>query len=211
MDHGRNQSVELDLRVAVPTSYMGAHAAPGSACGAFARALAEVARTSATGNGRRLPGAVSGISFVTSGLFEHEFAPKIAAELRRYAFPILEIRSRAQMRRLLIFSRCSLNSRSMPHFETNHVVKHSAEQMFALVADVGAIRVPAPLRSAERTLTQGARRQGAAACRHDRGIQGDPGNIHDAGASQREERIIDVNYIEGPFKLPRQCLAFRAL
>lgn len=47
------------------------------------------------------PERVSGDFIRYIWTFEHEFAPKIAAELRRYAVPILEIRSRAQMRRLL--------------------------------------------------------------------------------------------------------------
>ncbi|MEY9163971.1 adenylate kinase family enzyme [Sinorhizobium fredii] len=55
--------------------------------------------------------------------FERRYAPIIAAGLKEHRVPVLQIRSRAQMRLLLDFLGCSPNS----DFATNHVVKHSAE------------------------------------------------------------------------------------
>lgn len=89
----------------------------------------------------------------------------------------------------------------MPHFETNHVVKHTAEQMFDLVADVG--RYPEFLPLCEGLSVRSRKeRDGKVLLLADMTVGYKA--IRETFTTQvllhRAGRMIDVKYIEGPFK-----------
>ncbi|WP_034854698.1 type II toxin-antitoxin system RatA family toxin [Sinorhizobium sojae] len=89
----------------------------------------------------------------------------------------------------------------MPHFETNHVVNHSAEQMFDLVADVE--RYPEFLPLCEGLSVRSRKeRDGRVLMLADMTVGYKA--IRETFTTQvllnRAERMIDVKYIEGPFK-----------
>ncbi|MBD9559382.1 type II toxin-antitoxin system RatA family toxin [Ensifer sp. ENS03] len=89
----------------------------------------------------------------------------------------------------------------MPHFETNHVVKHTADQMFDLVADVEQYPQFLPLCEA---LKVGSRkeRDGKVLLLADMTVGYKA--IRETFTTQvllnKAERTIDVKYIDGPFK-----------
>jgi coenzyme Q-binding protein COQ10 len=89
----------------------------------------------------------------------------------------------------------------MPHFETNHVVKHTAEQMFDLVADVE--RYPEFLPLCEGLSVRSRKeRDGKVLLLADMTVGYKA--IRETFTTQvlvhGAERMIDVKYIEGPFK-----------
>ncbi|MGE6783180.1 type II toxin-antitoxin system RatA family toxin [Ensifer adhaerens] len=89
----------------------------------------------------------------------------------------------------------------MPHFETNHVVKHTAEQMFDLVADVEQYPQFLPLCEA-LTVRSRKERDGKVLLLADMTVGYKA--IRETFTTQvllnKAERTIDVKYIDGPFK-----------
>ncbi|MDQ0320115.1 coenzyme Q-binding protein COQ10 [Pararhizobium capsulatum DSM 1112] len=89
----------------------------------------------------------------------------------------------------------------MPQFETRRPVKHSAEQMFDLVADVERYPEFLPLCEA-LTVRSRKERDGKVLLVADMTIGYKA--IRETFATQvllnRAERVIDVKYIDGPFK-----------
>ena len=89
----------------------------------------------------------------------------------------------------------------MPHFETNHVVKHTAEQMFDLVADVEQYPQFLPLCEA-LTVRSRKERDGKVLLLADMTVGYKA--IRETFTTQvllnKVERTIDVKYIDGPFK-----------
>ncbi len=89
----------------------------------------------------------------------------------------------------------------MPHFETNHVVKHTADQMFDLVADVEHYPEFLPLCEALTVRTR-KERDGKVLLLADMTVGYKA--IRETFTTQvllnRAERAIDVKYIDGPFK-----------
>ncbi|WP_331374152.1 type II toxin-antitoxin system RatA family toxin [Sinorhizobium chiapasense] len=89
----------------------------------------------------------------------------------------------------------------MPHFETNHVVKHSADQMFDLVADVERYPQFLPLCEALSVRSR-KERDGKVLLLADMTVGYKA--IRETFTTQvllnKAERKIDVNYIDGPFK-----------
>lgn len=89
----------------------------------------------------------------------------------------------------------------MPHFETNHVVKHSAEQMFDLVADIERYPEFLPLCEA-LTVRSRKERDGKVLLLADMTVGYKA--IRETFTTQvllnKAERAIDVKYIDGPFK-----------
>ncbi|KSV68289.1 cyclase [Sinorhizobium sp. GW3] len=89
----------------------------------------------------------------------------------------------------------------MPHFETNHVVKHTADQMFDLVADVEQYPQFLPLCEA-LTVRSRKERDGKVLLLADMTIGYKA--IRETFTTQvllnKAERTIDVKYIDGPFK-----------
>ncbi|MCK3777729.1 type II toxin-antitoxin system RatA family toxin [Ensifer sesbaniae] len=89
----------------------------------------------------------------------------------------------------------------MPHFETNHVVKHSADQMFDLVADVERYPEFLPLCEA-LTVRSRKERDGKLLLLADMTVGYKA--IRETFTTQvllnKAERAIDVKYIDGPFK-----------
>ena len=89
----------------------------------------------------------------------------------------------------------------MPHFETNHVVKHSADQMFDLVADVEHYPEFLPLCEA-LTVRSRKERDGKVLLLADMTVGYKA--IRETFTTQvllnKAERAIDVKYIDGPFK-----------
>ncbi|MQW85431.1 type II toxin-antitoxin system RatA family toxin [Sinorhizobium saheli] len=89
----------------------------------------------------------------------------------------------------------------MPHFETNHVVKHSAEEMFDLVADVERYPEFLPLCEALSVRSR-KERDGKVLLLADMtvGYKAIRETFTTQVLLKRAELMIDVNYIEGPFK-----------
>ncbi|MEI2300346.1 type II toxin-antitoxin system RatA family toxin [Ensifer sp. MJa1] len=89
----------------------------------------------------------------------------------------------------------------MPHFETNHVVKHTADQMFDLVADVEQYPQFLPLCEALTVRTR-KERDGKVLLLADMTVGYKA--IRETFTTQvllnKAERVIDVKYIDGPFK-----------
>ncbi|CAN7476147.1 type II toxin-antitoxin system RatA family toxin [Ensifer adhaerens] len=89
----------------------------------------------------------------------------------------------------------------MPHFETNHVVKHTADQMFDLVADVEQYPQFLPLCEA-LTVRSRKERDGKVLLLADMTVGYKA--IRETFTTQvllnKAERTIDVKYIDGPFK-----------
>lgn len=89
----------------------------------------------------------------------------------------------------------------MPHFETNHVVKHTADQMFDLVADVEQYPQFLPLCEA-LTVRSRKERDGKVLLLADMTVGYKA--IRETFTTQvllnKAERLIDVKYIDGPFK-----------
>ncbi|WP_429816901.1 type II toxin-antitoxin system RatA family toxin [Ensifer sp. B1-9] len=89
----------------------------------------------------------------------------------------------------------------MPHFETNHVVKHSADQMFDLVADVEHYPEFLPLCEA---LTVRSRKERDSKVLLLADMTVGYKAIRETFTTQvllnKAERAIDVKYIDGPFK-----------
>ena len=89
----------------------------------------------------------------------------------------------------------------MPHFETNHVVKHTADQMFDLVADVEHYPAFLPLCEALTVRTR-KERDGKVLLLADMTVGYKA--IRETFTTQvllnKAERTIDVKYIDGPFK-----------
>ena len=89
----------------------------------------------------------------------------------------------------------------MPHFETNHVVKHTADQMFDLVADVEHYPAFLPLCEALTVRTR-KERDGKVLLLADMTVGYKA--IRETFTTQvllnKAERAIDVKYIDGPFK-----------
>ncbi|HEV7318299.1 MAG TPA: type II toxin-antitoxin system RatA family toxin [Ensifer sp.] len=89
----------------------------------------------------------------------------------------------------------------MPHFETNHVVKHTADQMFDLVADVEHYPQFLPLCEA-LTVRSRKERDGKVLLLADMTVGYKA--IRETFTTQvllnKAERTIDVKYIDGPFK-----------
>ncbi|OKP77453.1 ubiquinone-binding protein [Ensifer adhaerens] len=89
----------------------------------------------------------------------------------------------------------------MPHFETNHVVKHTADQMFDLVADVEQYPQFLPLCEA---LTVRSRKERDAKVLLLADMTVGYKAIRETFTTQvllnKAERTIDVKYIDGPFK-----------
>ncbi|MBK5566514.1 type II toxin-antitoxin system RatA family toxin [Ensifer sp. 2YAB10] len=89
----------------------------------------------------------------------------------------------------------------MPHFETNHVVNHSADQMFDLVADVEHYPEFLPLCEA-LTVRSRKERDGKVLLLADMTVGYKA--IRETFTTQvllnKAERVIDVKYIDGPFK-----------
>ncbi|WVT74668.1 type II toxin-antitoxin system RatA family toxin [Sinorhizobium chiapasense] len=89
----------------------------------------------------------------------------------------------------------------MPHFETNHVVKHSADQMFDLVADVEHYPEFLPLCEALAVRSR-KERDGKVLLLADMTVGYKA--IRETFTTQvllnKAERAIDVKYIDGPFK-----------
>ncbi|WP_077961418.1 type II toxin-antitoxin system RatA family toxin [Ensifer adhaerens] len=89
----------------------------------------------------------------------------------------------------------------MPHFETNHVVKHTADQMFDLVADVEHYPQFLPLCEA-LTVRSRKERDGKVLLLADMTVGYKA--IRETFTTQvllnKAERAIDVKYIDGPFK-----------
>ncbi len=89
----------------------------------------------------------------------------------------------------------------MPHFETNHVVKHTAEQMFDLVAGVEQYPQFLPLCEA-LTVRSRKERDGKVLLLADMTVGYKA--IRETFTTQvllnKAERTIDVKYIDGPFK-----------
>ena len=89
----------------------------------------------------------------------------------------------------------------MPHFETNHVVKHTADQMFDLVADVEKYPQFLPLCEALKVRSR-KERDGKMLLLADMTVGYKA--IRETFTTQvllnKVERTIDVKYIDGPFK-----------
>ncbi|MBD9646850.1 type II toxin-antitoxin system RatA family toxin [Ensifer sp. PDNC004] len=89
----------------------------------------------------------------------------------------------------------------MPHFETNHVVKHTADQMFDLVADVEKYPQFLPLCEALKVRSR-KERDGKMLLLADMTVGYKA--IRETFTTQvllnKAERTIDVKYIDGPFK-----------
>lgn len=89
----------------------------------------------------------------------------------------------------------------MPHFETKHVVNHTAEQMFKLVADVEHYPEFLPLCEGLSVRSR-KEREGKVLLLADMTVGYKA--IRETFTTQvllhRAERMIDVKYIEGPFK-----------
>ena len=89
----------------------------------------------------------------------------------------------------------------MPHFETNHVVKHTADQMFDLVADVEHYPAFLPLCEALTVRTR-KERDGKVLLLADMTVGYKA--IRETFTTQvllnKAERAIEVKYIDGPFK-----------
>ncbi|MGF6171838.1 type II toxin-antitoxin system RatA family toxin [Ensifer sp. 4252] len=89
----------------------------------------------------------------------------------------------------------------MPHFETNHVVKHTADQMFDLVADVEHYPEFLPLCEALTVRTR-KERDGKVLLLADMTVGYKA--IRETFTTQvllnKAERLIEVKYIDGPFK-----------
>ncbi|WP_457583013.1 type II toxin-antitoxin system RatA family toxin [Ensifer canadensis] len=89
----------------------------------------------------------------------------------------------------------------MPHFETNHVVKHTADQMFDLVADVEHYPEFLPLCEA-LTVRSRKERDGKVLLLADMTVGYKA--IRETFTTQvllnKAERVIEVKYIDGPFK-----------
>ncbi|AHK44196.1 MULTISPECIES: type II toxin-antitoxin system RatA family toxin [Ensifer] len=89
----------------------------------------------------------------------------------------------------------------MPHFETNHVVKHTADQMFDLVADVEHYPEFLPLCEA-LTVRSRKERDGKILLLADMTVGYKA--IRETFTTQvllnKAERQIEVKYIDGPFK-----------
>ncbi|OCP17148.1 MULTISPECIES: type II toxin-antitoxin system RatA family toxin [unclassified Ensifer] len=89
----------------------------------------------------------------------------------------------------------------MPHFETNHVVKHTADQMFDLVADVEHYPEFLPLCEA-LTVRSRKERDGKILLLADMTVGYKA--IRETFTTQvllnKAERMIEVKYIDGPFK-----------
>ncbi|QRM55439.1 type II toxin-antitoxin system RatA family toxin [Sinorhizobium sp. BG8] len=89
----------------------------------------------------------------------------------------------------------------MPHFETNHSVPHTSEQMFDLVADVERYPEFLPLCEA-LTIRSRKERNGKVLLIADMTVGYKA--IRETFTTQvllsKEERVIDVKYIDGPFK-----------
>ncbi|KOF22450.1 cyclase [Ensifer adhaerens] len=89
----------------------------------------------------------------------------------------------------------------MPHFETNHVVKHTADQMFDLVADVEHYPEFLPLCEA-LTVRSRKERDGKVLLMADMTVGYKA--IRETFTTQvllnKAERVIEVKYIDGPFK-----------
>ncbi|MGF6255953.1 type II toxin-antitoxin system RatA family toxin [Ensifer sp. LBL] len=89
----------------------------------------------------------------------------------------------------------------MPHFETNHVVKHTADQMFDLVADVEQYPQFLPLCEALKVRSR-KERDGKVLLLADMTVGYKA--IRETFTTQvllnKAERTIDVKYIDGPFK-----------
>lgn len=89
----------------------------------------------------------------------------------------------------------------MPKFESNRRVPHSAEEMFALVADVE--KYPQFLPMCESLTVRSRReRDGVAVLVADMSVG--YGGIHESFATQvvlrPAEKAIDVRYLDGPFR-----------
>lgn len=89
----------------------------------------------------------------------------------------------------------------MPHFETNHVVKHTADQMFDLVANVEHYPEFLPLCEA-LTVRSRKERDGKVLLMADMTVGYKA--IRETFTTQvllnKAERVIEVKYIDGPFK-----------
>ncbi|UTY49083.1 type II toxin-antitoxin system RatA family toxin [Sinorhizobium fredii] len=100
----------------------------------------------------------------------------------------------------------------MPHFETNHVVKHSAEEMFNLVADVERYPEFLPLCEALSVRSR-KERDGKVLLLADMtvGYKAIRETFTTQVLLKPAERMIDVNYIEGPFKYLDNVWRFEAV
>lgn len=89
----------------------------------------------------------------------------------------------------------------MPQFETNHVVKHTADQMFDLVADVERYPEFLPLCEA-LSIRSRKERDGKVLLLADMTVGYKA--IRETFTTQvllnKAERVIEVKYIDGPFK-----------
>ncbi|WP_112809818.1 type II toxin-antitoxin system RatA family toxin [Ensifer sp.] len=89
----------------------------------------------------------------------------------------------------------------MPQFETNHIVKHTADQMFDLVADVEQYPQFLPLCEALAVRSR-KERDGKVLLLADMTVGYKA--IRETFTTQvllnRAERVIEVKYIDGPFK-----------
>ena len=89
----------------------------------------------------------------------------------------------------------------MPQFETNHIVKHTADQMFDLVADVEHYPEFLPLCEA-LTVRSRKERDGKVLLLADMTVGYKA--IRETFTTQvllnKAERVIEVKYIDGPFK-----------
>jgi coenzyme Q-binding protein COQ10 len=98
----------------------------------------------------------------------------------------------------------------MPQFETHRPVPHSAEQMFDLVADVESYPEFLPLCDG-LAIRSRKERDGKVLLIADMTVGYKA--IRETFTTQvllnKAERIIDVKYIDGPFKISRQSLALR--
>ena len=105
------------------------------------------------------------------------------------------------MRELLDLLGAHPSLKIMPHFETNHVVKHSAEEMFDLVADVERYPEFLPLCEALSVRSR-KERDGKVLLLADMtvGYKAIRETFTTQVLLKRAELMIDVNYIEGPFK-----------
>ena len=98
----------------------------------------------------------------------------------------------------------------MPQFSTKRRVRHSAADMFDLVADVEHYPEFVPLCRALRVrkrTTDGE--QGHHRRRHDGRLQADPRDLHQPRDARPRQAEILVEYLEGPFQPDEQPLDFR--
>ncbi len=135
--------------------------------------------------------------------FERRFAPRIIQEIERHGpnVPVVTLKSMAKWRSCLILrgflikSLTCLSSKPVVSSSTRPTACTRLSPMSSVTG------IPAALRSADHSLAPRTGRQGVAAGRHDRGLQGDPRDLTTQVLLTAAERAIDVKYIEGPFNI----------